>query len=143
MQKNNNKLILDKIKHTFESIREELNKSKGHAPKPKGEVSAKKKDKGRVIHDSVLRDVELTEEKKKKKKKKKAVKASASVPGVRRTPKGQTTFYGRQLGAKKVIPKKKRHIVAQNVRTVKTPTKRVGGTTITVKSDDFTVKDED
>jgi hypothetical protein len=77
MQKNNNKLILDKIKHTFESIREELNKSKGHAPKPKGEVSAKKKDKGRVIHDSVLRDVELTEKKKKKKKSCKSIRFSS------------------------------------------------------------------
>lgn len=95
---------------------------------------------------------ESKKDKKKEEKKnltdeqKKAVKAkektsmeerTASVPGIRRTAEGKTSFYGRTLGAKKIVPKKKRHVVEQAIRTVRTPTKRA---TILKKSDDFTIK---
>jgi hypothetical protein len=132
--------IADKLCKMFLEVREELLKGKGNAPKPKGEKTAKK---GKAPQkDSVLGNVELTDEQKKaikSKSKDSKEKRAASVPGVRRTMSGKATFYGRQLGGKKISPKKKRNVVEQAARTVSTPTKRVS---ITQKFEDVYEKDE-
>jgi hypothetical protein len=133
--------FIERLCKMFVDARDELVKNKSNAPKPKGEKTPRKSKSPKK--DSVLGDVELTDEQKKaikiKSKDSKETRA-ASVPGVRRPMTGKATFYGKQLGGKKISPKKRRHVVEQAARTVSTPTKRAS---ITQKSDDIYIKEED
>jgi len=124
--------VADKLCKMFQEMREELLKGKGNAPTPKGEKKPKKK----VPKSKEQDNSELTDEQRKAiKSKGKDTKETrtASVPGVRRTAEGGATFYGRALGAHKIVPKKEKHIVEQAIRTIRTPTKKAS---ITIKKAD-------
>ena len=121
----------DKLSKMFKDMKEVLIKGKENAPTPKGEKTLKKPKKEKSKENKTLTDEQRRAIKTKEKSSLET--RSASVPGVRRTPSGKTSFYGRQLGAKKVIPKKRKHVVEQSVRTIRTPTKRAS---ITVKYED-------